>query len=43
VARLTHCGEEATDWKGTLHSKRLDEEDIVSEEEVIKAIVIVIN
>lgn len=34
MGSVTHCGDEAADWRGALTSTRVDEEEIVSVEEV---------
>lgn len=39
VGSDTHCGDEAADWRGALTSTRVDEEEIVSVEEEVEAII----
>lgn len=39
--RVTHCGDEAADWRGrALVSTRVDEEEMVSAEEDVEAMAI---
>jgi hypothetical protein len=39
VGRVTHCGDAAADWRGALPSTRVDEEESVSVEEEVEAII----
>ncbi len=39
MGRVTHCGDAAADWRGALPSTRVDEEESVSVEEEVEAII----
>lgn len=39
MGRVTHCGAAAADWRGALASTRVDEEESVSVEEEVEAMI----